>query len=467
MRLLHTSDWHLGRSFGPFSLLDLQQRALERIVGLVREHRVDLVVVAGDVFDRAVPPTEAVVLLRDTLAELRGAGAQVAVVAGNHDSAERMAAYEGLLEPGLVIVGGYRRAGLPITLPFADGEVDVVPLPFLDPLLAPPEDREPGDREPGDREPGDREPVRPTHASVLHRRLRAARRQVAGRRSVAIAHAFVAGGTPSPSEREVGVGGSEQVGVRAFDGFSYVALGHLHAPQAMGRDTLSYSGSPLAYSFAETVAKSVTLVDLAVDGAARVERVELGVCRGVATVTGTLDQVLTDATHDAVVDRWVRVQLTDTGALVEPMARVRARFPHAVELHRRSVVVAQRGSLGTVSTPRVHPLAAVADFWRAATGDDPSVAVLGQVHAALVAAGAPPVDVAAFAGLAATPASAASTDSAPAPGAPIEALAEGRPAEGTDTNTTDSTLAPTLFDDAEFVRVDTDRPRSRRLRPAS
>ena len=450
MRLLHTSDWHLGRSFGPFSLLDLQQRALERIVGLVREHRVDLVVVAGDVFDRAVPPTEAVVLLRDTLTELRGAGAQVAVIAGNHDSAERMAAYEGLLEPGLSIVGGYRRAGVPITLGFDDGEVDLVPIPFLDPLLAPAEDREPhlGDADAG---ADDGEPVRPTHASVLHRRLRLARRQVGGRRSVAVAHAFVAGGTPSPSEREVGVGGSEQVGVRAFDGFSYVALGHLHAPQAMGRDTLSYSGSPLAYSFAETGAKSVTLVDLPAEGGARVERVELGVCRGVATVTGSLEEVLSDPAHQVHTERWVRVHLTDTGALVEPMARVRARFPYAVELHRRAVVVSQRGSLGAVvpaSGTTAHPLAQAASFWRATTGEEPSPDVVARILDALVAGGAAPVEP---------------TAAAPAPDVTVGAA----PQELGDATPIEEPAVPTLFDDRDFVRLAPDRPRGRRLRPAS
>lgn len=454
MRLLHTSDWHLGRSFGAFSLLDDQRRMLERIVAVVRDQSVDLVVVAGDVYDRAVPPTEAVVLLREALIELRGAGAQVAVIAGNHDSPDRVGAFEGLLQAGLHVAGGYRHAGEPITLTFDDGDLDLVPLPFLDPLLAPDTDRLPSAI-------ADGEPRRPTHASVLRHRLRTARDAVAGRRAVAIAHAFVAGGTPSESERELGVGGMEQIGVREFDGFDYVALGHLHAPQTLGRETLGYSGSPLAYSFSETVAKSVTLVDLPAPGrgAAVVERLELGVCRGVATLTGTLDELLRSPEHDAVVDRWVRVQLTDAGALVEPMARLRARFPYTVEMHRRTVVVAERGSLdgGAAVRDQRSPVRMVASFWQATVGAEPDADVLARVRAALQAAGADLHDQVAVAPSAALIAPAVEPAAGTHADAPVVAEAPG----------TEVAAPATLFDDAPFVQPDAVAAGRRRLRPAS
>lgn len=457
MRLLHTSDWHLGRSFGAFSLLDEQRRVLERIVEVVREQSVDLVVVAGDVYDRAVPPTEAVVLLREALIELRGAGAQVAIIAGNHDSPDRVGAFEGLLQAGLHVAGGYRHAGEPVTLGFDDGEVDLVSLPFLDPLLAPDDER-------FGAAGADGVSRRATHASVLRHRLRSAREAVAGRRAVAIAHAFVAGGTPSESERELGVGGMEQIGVREFDGFDYVALGHLHAPQTLGRDTLGYSGSPLAYSFSETVAKSVTVVDLPArgHGEAHVERVELGVCRGVVTLTGTLDELLRAPEHEAVADRWVRVQLTDTGALVEPMARLRARFPYTVEMHRRSVAVAERGSLGAVVAGRDvrSPLRMVSSFWQATVGAEPQAEVLASLRSALQAAGADLRDVTI------------------APVAPV-AVSAPAPVDRHADEDADGMVAvehgpgvhedapATLFDDAPFVQPDAVPAGRRRLRPAS
>jgi exonuclease SbcD len=444
MRILHTSDWHLGRSFGAFSLLDDQRRVLERIVGLVREQSVDLVVVAGDLFDRAVPSTEAVVTLREALTELRGAGAQVVLVAGNHDSAERMAAYDGLLEPGLLVVGGYRRAGEVTTMSFADGPLEVVALPYLDPLLA----------------PDDPAPGRHTHASVLAQRLAAARRGLSGCRSLAVAHAFVAGGTPSESERELAVGGAEQIGVRAFDGFDYVALGHLHSPQSLGRPTLAYSGSPLAYSFSETAVKSVQLVELDLGGVApaTVERIELGVCRGVVTLSGSLRELLTAPEHEVVRGRWVRAQLTDAGALVEPMARLRQRFPFTVEMHRTAVSLAVRGSLGGVgpadATSRT-PIATVSAFWQATVGEVPSPEVLTCIRQALVAAGAteapaprPAIEV----GLA--PAAVAPAPTAPAAVVPA---GDGTPGDdGTDT----------LFDDTAYVAPSAAGGR-RRLRAVS
>src|SRR5512134_3186010 len=137
MRILHTSDWHLGRTFGSHALLDDQARMLDRIVELVTAERIDLVVVAGDVYDRAIPSNDAVVVLRDSLKAIRAAGARIALIAGNHDGAERVAAFDGLLADGLHVAGGYRRAGAVETLVFDDGELQLVLVPYLDPMMAP------------------------------------------------------------------------------------------------------------------------------------------------------------------------------------------------------------------------------------------------------------------------------------------------------------------------------------------
>src|SRR5689334_3123002 len=140
MRLLHTSDWHLGRSFGPVSLHDDQEAFVGWFVELALSEAVDLVVIAGDVYDRAVPPTRSIELVRTALVRLQRAGIQVVVVSGNHDSGERVAAYDGLLDAaGVHIRGGYARAGEVLRLELADGPLDVVTLPFLDPVVAPPD----------------------------------------------------------------------------------------------------------------------------------------------------------------------------------------------------------------------------------------------------------------------------------------------------------------------------------------
>jgi DNA repair protein SbcD/Mre11 len=390
MRILHTSDWHLGRSFGSQSLLGDQERVLQRLVELVRAERIDLVVVAGDLYDRSIPSNEAVVLLRAGLQAIRGAGARLALIAGNHDGAERVAAYDGLLADGVHVAGGYRRAGSVETLCFDDGELDLVLVPFLDPLMAPEDASQEPPREAGASgvdEAGVRRP-RPTHASVLERHLDAARRQVAGRRSLAVAHAFVAGATPCDSERELSVGGVDRVPAPLFDGFGYVALGHLHRAQDVGRPTLRYSGTPLAYSFSETEPKTVTIVDLPAAGPATVTPVELGVCRGVRVLTGTLSELLADPAHDRVASRWVQVWLTDRDVVLEPMARLRSRFPYVVELHRvHDVGWRDDGRLPGILEQTLTPLDLALEFWQTTASEAPSAEVVGHLARALTAAG--------------------------------------------------------------------------------
>lgn len=393
MRFLHTSDWHLGRAFGSHQLLADQHRMLSRLVEIVRAEAVELVVVAGDVYDRAIPPAEAVVLFRDALQELRGAGAKIAVIAGNHDGAERISAYDGLLADGLLVAGGYRRAGAVEWLTCGDGDVALVLVPFLDPLMAPPDDPSAGATGQEDGEAGAVCRTRPSHESVVRHRLAAARAQVASRRSVVVAHAFVVGGAASESERELTVGGTGHVPLDVFRGFSYTALGHLHRPQKVGAETVRYAGAPLAYSFGEREPKTVTIVDLPPTGRPTITPVEIGVCRGVSTITGTLDELLTSASHRDAERRWVRVQLTDPGSLIEPMARLRQRFPYAVELYRVADAVRRTPTLTTEATATAaalarSPLDLAVDFWRDTTGEVPAAEVAALLESALTAAAA-------------------------------------------------------------------------------
>jgi exonuclease SbcD len=392
MRLLHTSDWHLGRSFGAFSLLHDQQQMIDQIVSIARDAAVDLVVIAGDVFDRAIPPSEAVVLLRETLRALRATGAQVALISGNHDGAERIAAYDGLLEPGLHLAGGFSHAGRVVELEFPDGPLHLVLVPFLDPLMAPEGEQVAGESAAAEPDVDASGAVavghrrRPSHASVLAHRLATARAHIAGRRSVVVAHAFVAGASVSDSERELSVGGADHVPVDVFDGFSYVALGHLHRPQSIGRPMVRYSGTPLAYSFSETEPKSVTIIDLEMTGVPSVEVVALGACRGVATIEGSLRELLDQPQFATAQTRWVRARITDDGALLDPMARLRGRFPYAVELHRTAVGGGAAVAVGQVTGPRRTPLEAACDFWSASAGEPASSEVVQLLRSALTTA---------------------------------------------------------------------------------
>jgi len=349
MRLLHTSDWHLGRSFHGASLLDEQAEALDRIVELARDGAVDLVVIAGDLYDRAIPPAEAVSLFTHTLARLRSAGIAVVAIAGNHDSHVRVSVYDQLLtDLGVTIRGAVTRAAEPVLVQPGGGgaPVAVYPLPYLEPMVDGPrlltrlveEGAEP--EAAGASEPP---PSRFSHEATTRLALARIRRDLSSRpgtRSVLVAHTFVAGGLGSDSERELSVGQVDRVSVETFAGFDYVALGHLHGSQQLDGPRLAYSGTPLPYSFSEERHhKSVRIVDLAADGSPSVEVVPLGVGRPLKTLEGTLASLCSDPAFEAARQARVRAILTDEALPLQAMARLRERFPHAVELRHQPPAV--------------------------------------------------------------------------------------------------------------------------------
>lgn len=315
MRLLHTADWHLGRAFHGASLLDAQAAWVDWLVGLAAEGGADAILVSGDLYDRALPPVDAVRLADEALARLADV-APVVVIPGNHDSAARLSFGSGLLErAGLYLRTDIARIGEPVLL---DG-LAIYPIPYLEPDVARPV----------------LEVQARGHAAVLGAAMDCVRDDVAlrpGLRSVVLAHAFVAGAEPSESERDLSVGGAASVPAATFAGVDYVALGHIHAPQRVGVNG-RYAGSPLAFSFSEARhAKSVALVDLGPDGAPEVELVACPVPRPLAVLRGTLDELLADPELAAAEDAWVQATLTDTVRPSDAMDRLRSRFRHAVAL---------------------------------------------------------------------------------------------------------------------------------------
>lgn len=374
MRFLHSSDWHLGRSFGPLSLQDEQSSFVHWFVDAAISESVELAIIAGDVYDRAVPPTWAVELFRDVLVRLHRAGVQVVVIAGNHDGPERMTAYDELVDAsGVHVRGGYARAGEVLRLTVGDGAVDVVPVPYLDPVLAPEQAvDEAGECGPELGSTGRRR--RATHHQVLAGALREATSAGVGPRSIVVAHAFVintsgASGPVEPrvivsdSERQLTVGGTASVSSSLLRGYSYAALGHLHAPQCIGADTIRYSGSPLAYSFSETGAKQIVLVEVDRVGTATAHEIAVPIGRGVATITGHIDQLLT-ASSSGTVDRYVRAVITDPGPVIDAKRRLQLVYPNVVEIELRP----ERSNLfdepeHTARRRHLQPAAIVEAFW--------------------------------------------------------------------------------------------------------
>jgi len=321
MKLLHTSDWHLGRAFHRVNMLGAQADFVGHLVTTVRERAVDAVVVSGDVYDRAVPPLAAVELFDDTLHRLADLGVPTVMISGNHDSARRLGVGAGLIDrAGIHLRTEPAACGTPVVIPDAFGDVAFYGLPYLEPALV--------KAEFGVEKAG--------HESVLAAAMDRVRADLAGRapgtRSVVLAHAFVTGGEASDSERDITVGGVAAVPAGVFDGVSYVALGHLHGSQTI-TERVRYSGSPLPYSFSEADhRKSMWLIDLDAEGAVTAERLDCPVPRELARIRGTLEHLLYDPDLARHEEAWVEATLTDPVRPADPMARLNERFPHTLSL---------------------------------------------------------------------------------------------------------------------------------------
>ncbi|WP_295784397.1 exonuclease SbcCD subunit D [uncultured Microbacterium sp.] len=315
MRILHTSDWHIGRTFHGHSTLDALTRVLDALVDQVRASRVDLVVVAGDVFDSAAPSAACYPVLSRTLGALVEAGARVLVTSGNHDSAARLGFQSGLLRPEITVVTDPASVGTPVTVHDEHGPVYVYGIPYLEPAIV-------RHLWPGVEVRSQAQTM--THALDLVRADLAAR----GGRSVVAAHCFAAGVDATPGvEREIRQGGLDVVPLSSFDGPDYVALGHIHGRQQLS-ERVRYAGAPLHYSFGEgDKPRGSWLVDLDASGLRTVEWMPLPVPRPLATVRGPLDSLLTDERFDGHREHWVRAEYTDATPQTDPMRRLQERFP--------------------------------------------------------------------------------------------------------------------------------------------
>ena len=318
MRLLHTSDWHLGRTFHGPSTLEALGGVLDTIPSIVREHGVDAVLVAGDVFDSATPSRAALEVLTTAIRAIREAGAVVILSSGNHDSAARLGFQSEWAACGGVHVRADPEAlAEPVLLTDEHGEVAVYGIPYLEPLLV--------RRMLPEGTPG-------TQAGVLGVAMDAVRADATrrGARSVVLAHCF-AGASMAEAEgleRDITAGGLDIVPTLTFEGVDYAALGHIHGRQTL-EESIRFSGAPLHYTFGEGgKPRGGWLVDLDADGLEQVSWVDLPVPREMTTLTGTLDELLASPAHAAAEQDWVRAVLTDNVRPLDAMRRLQERFPY-------------------------------------------------------------------------------------------------------------------------------------------
>jgi len=354
MRFIHTSDWHLGKSLCNASLLDDQAHALEEVLRAVRETRPDAFVLAGDVYDRAVPPKEAVSLLDAFLVRLiQEEKVPVLMIAGNHDSPERLAFGSRFLGEQKLFVAG--RSG-PDMKPVVLGDVAFHLLPYGDPATV--------------RHDLDIEGIR-THQDALAAQLDQARRnQPKGKRSIVVAHAFVTGGLTSESEMALSVGGAGEVDARLFEAFDYAALGHLHRPQEVGETgRIRYAGSLLKYSASEaTHVKALTLVEVPAKGPIRTEPLSLSTRRDLRRLRGMFQDLLM-GTDEGNKNDYLFVELLDRHPVLDSMARLRQVYPNLLGLESAAEFGADPGVL-TEDHRSLDPETLFARFFLESTGEE-------------------------------------------------------------------------------------------------
>jgi exonuclease SbcD len=319
MRFLHTADWHLGRIFHGVHLTDDQAHILEQFLALVKDTRPDAIVIAGDIYDRAVPPTEAVRLLDETLSRLLlDYKVPVIMIAGNHDSPERLGFGSHLLSPqGLHVVGMLPVELDPILLYDNYGPVYFAPLTYAEPAVV----REMWQA-----------PAIDHDAALTLMTQHVTAKIPKGARKVAVAHAFLAGGSECESERPLSVGGSSMVNAAVFKSFHYTALGHLHNSQKAGGENVRYSGSLMKYSFDEaTQKKGINLVEIDEHGAVNIEVVQLRPKRDVRCVTGLFADLAKGAKLGENPEDYLMITLDDNEPILDARVRLKAVYPNVLD----------------------------------------------------------------------------------------------------------------------------------------
>ena len=333
-KFLHLADLHIGRRLNECSLLDDQRHILGEIVRIAGEERPDGVLIAGDLYDKPVPPAEAVALCDRFLVELAALGTQVFLIAGNHDSPERLAFGAQLMAgSGVHVAPVYNGSIHTVPMQDAFGTVEVCLLPFLKPTQA-------------------RRAFPEAEITSYTDALKQALGTLGpknGARRVLLAHQFVTGAARSDSE-ECSVGGCDKVDAAVFDGFDYVALGHLHRAQNVGSDRLRYAGSPLKYSFAEARhEKSVTVVELGCPGACAVRTVPLTPLRELAELRGSYEELTRRSRYEntSLRDDYVRITLTDEQEIPDAVGRLRVIYRGLLRLDYDNTRTRQNAELRT------------------------------------------------------------------------------------------------------------------------
>lgn len=350
MKILHTSDWHLGRTFKGEPLIEDHAYFLNQLMDVIQSQKPDVLIIAGDVFDRASPPASAISQFDDFQRQVyHNTKTALVILAGNHDSGERIGINGPFADKDRVLIRGRLESDdRPLILQDEFGPVAFSALPYGEIYAA-------------------RETFKSTDisspADVIEAQVECARKLIPNdARWVISAHAFVTGASTTESERSLSVGGIETVSANVFEGAHYVALGHLHRAQKVGNDNIRYSGSPLSFAFDEAGSeKSMTMITLGANGVSNAELIPLKALRQVRILKGELTQ-LEKVTDDPGSNDLIHAILTDKGAVLDPMARLRKAYPNAITLERETLQSAKSENKGRATAKLTDPQAVIQEF---------------------------------------------------------------------------------------------------------
>jgi len=322
MKFIHTSDWHIGRQFHNVSLLEDQEHVLNQLIGYIKSEDVDALVIAGDIYDRSLPPANAVELLDEVLKSIcMDLNIPIILIPGNHDSAERVRfGAKQMKESGLHIIGNLNEVVVPAVIDIKGVEVAFYGIPYCEPLMV---------RDTFDVEVKNYDDAHTYLVDEIKNVM--SDEQV----NVLISHCFIDGAAESDSERPLQIGGADRVSYQPCIDFDYVALGHLHSPQYKGAEHIRYSGSIMKYSFSEqNQKKGVTLVEVDTNGLVSQTHLTLKPLRDMRIIEGELDTIIEQGKVDPHSDDYLLVRLTDKHAILDPMGKLRSVYPNVLHLEK-------------------------------------------------------------------------------------------------------------------------------------
>lgn len=361
MKILHTADWHLGKTFRKASLLEDQRHVLNQVFDAIVENNIEVLIVAGDIYDKPMPPEAAVSLFSNLIERVyTQTKAAIIIIAGNHDSGQRLGAFAKLYDQNRILIrGALEREEKPLVLSDEFGPVAFSALPYGEIFAA-------------RRAFGD-EHIKSPEDVLRHEVESAKALRPKDTRWVVIAHAFVTGGQPSEVERTLTVGTVETVSSSLFDGADYVALGHLHRPQTAGRESIRYSGAPLAFGFdeADTV-KTMTLFELSADGSLQdLVEIPFEPLRKVREVRGLMADLVAEAMK-APSEDYISAVFIDEGAVVEPAAQLRPYYPNLLQTLREKKRDLVSVGAGRALSKLDDPMGVIEEFVDFVRGEKPN-----------------------------------------------------------------------------------------------